>query len=316
MRFNENRCARCVEICPAGAIAIDDDIIVNERLCTGCMLCVSACPTDALDASGQDFFSVLGRLRKVPAPVLGCSAKPDIAAHVKTRCAGFLSEEHLIALAVFLPVPVQLNLTGCAGCGDSGIVESLNKRWNAVSGKIPRLLSAAIRLVEDAADLDYHDITYDRRGFFTALKNLTFLHASGVLDKSSTDTAATAYSAKMVSVKRELLNRALSCAPGEVRSGIVRHYYHTVDVNERCDGCFACVGMCPSGALKAGEKESAPVLLFNASLCSGCGLCRDFCMNNAVSIERGSDGHNLFDFALAGKRRPEDGPVFISNEQN
>jgi len=42
-------CGVCVEVCPAGAIAlVEGKARVDEETCTGCGACVDACPEDAI----------------------------------------------------------------------------------------------------------------------------------------------------------------------------------------------------------------------------------------------------------------------------
>jgi ferredoxin len=41
-------CAICVDLCPLGALSIEDDaIVVNENVCIGCGVCINACSTGA-----------------------------------------------------------------------------------------------------------------------------------------------------------------------------------------------------------------------------------------------------------------------------
>jgi Fe-S-cluster-containing hydrogenase component 2 len=47
-------CGACVEVCPAGAIAlVDGKASVDEEACTGCEACVDACPEGAIQAVVQ-----------------------------------------------------------------------------------------------------------------------------------------------------------------------------------------------------------------------------------------------------------------------
>jgi MinD superfamily P-loop ATPase len=57
-------CGACVEVCPAGAIAllVDGKARVDEEACTGCGACVDACPEGAI----QPVVTIQGEL--VPAP--------------------------------------------------------------------------------------------------------------------------------------------------------------------------------------------------------------------------------------------------------
>jgi Fe-S-cluster-containing hydrogenase component 2 len=56
-------CGVCVEACPAGAIAlVDGKARVDEELCTGCGACVDACPEGAI----QPVVTVQGELVPVP----------------------------------------------------------------------------------------------------------------------------------------------------------------------------------------------------------------------------------------------------------
>jgi ferredoxin len=41
-------CGLCVDVCPAGALALAETVAVEPRRCSGCGLCVGACPAGAL----------------------------------------------------------------------------------------------------------------------------------------------------------------------------------------------------------------------------------------------------------------------------
>ncbi len=298
MRFNRNGCRQCLEQCSAGAIDIYEDVNINADKCTECMLCVSACPSGCFTINGLDFYSLTGRLRKVQAsvqsPVLGCLSDPKKTAHEKTVCLGFLSEEHIIALYVFLQGPLQIDISGCTDCRNSSIAGILESRIAAVGGKISLPVSEKIRLIRNKAEIDFHAVSYDRRGFFSALKNATFLKASLLFDDDNEPVHA--YSAKKLPFKRELLNRAIKFLPEETQVALFKNYYYNVRITGDCNKCFACVGMCPSGALKIEDNNTGRELFFNSSLCNGCGLCENFCMTGAVGIKKGFPGKNPFEF--------------------
>ncbi|MDO8721087.1 MAG: hypothetical protein Q7J31_02535 [Syntrophales bacterium] len=300
MRFNKNTCSACLEHCRFDALRIDEGVGIRRSACSECMLCVSTCPSGCFDIKAMDFHSLIARLRKtgdfVPVPVLGCKKRPDIKAHERTFCFGYLSEEHILALSVFLEGGLQINLAGCADCRNEFIVDILKKRIECAAEKSLLRVSEKIILVEDGASLNYQDISYDRRGFFGAMKNFTFLQAARSLEGNASSDITQAYSAKKIPLRRELLNRIFGTMSDGGRDELLLAYYYTLVIDDSCNNCFACVGMCPTGALKIAGQESDAGLAFNASFCSGCGLCGAFCMNNSASVRPGFSGENPFDF--------------------
>jgi len=41
-------CGICVDVCPVGAIKINEQAVINTNACTGCAACVSECPNEAI----------------------------------------------------------------------------------------------------------------------------------------------------------------------------------------------------------------------------------------------------------------------------
>ena len=41
-------CEACVDVCPTGAISMNDIAKIDEELCTDCGVCVDECPTEAI----------------------------------------------------------------------------------------------------------------------------------------------------------------------------------------------------------------------------------------------------------------------------
>ncbi|MFZ4439463.1 MAG: hypothetical protein ACOYOS_13625 [Syntrophales bacterium] len=269
------------------------------------MLCVSSCDSDCFEITGFDFYSLIGKLGEIESsvgsPVLGCSASVRTLSHEKNFCFGFLSEEHIIALSVLMNSPLQINLSGCADCRNSFIVAALDKRITDVDAKTSIGAIDKVRLIKNKTDLDFQEASYGRRGFFKALKKFTFIKAAGLFGDEIHGEERQAYSAKKVPFKRELLNRVLEISPEETRKALLKNYYYTVDASDTCNNCFACIGMCSSGALKIESNGDDRELFFSTSLCNGCGLCEGFCMSSSVAIKKGFSGDNPFEFIRAKK---------------
>jgi ferredoxin len=301
MRFNRNGCPECISVCPAGAIAIDEDISIDRGRCSECMLCMSACPSDCFSVESFDFIGILARLRKlegsVPVPVLGCNSNNGLKAHVRTPCFGFLSHEHLLALATFPESGLQLNMTGCNACGNAFIVDIVREKYRRVDAESPIVVSERVKIVTDSGTLNYQDAAYDRRGFFNVLRKATCRQIAGLIEGDDIAMPMRSYSEKRLPLKRRLLNSVLVSLNGKGVE-LLKSRYYTITTGADCDNCFACVGICPSGALKVDgcDIDEIPCLSFKAALCNGCGLCRDVCFSNSLSIGNGFTGSNPFDF--------------------
>ena len=292
-----------MDCCPAGALSIEGGLALNEETCTECLLCVAECPSGGLEIPSLNFYSLISKSGKTPLPVMGCNARGNSNKHVNinTSCMGFLSEEHLIALLIFLKAPLQLDLTGCKDCKNGFIVDVLKTRLESVlSNFTPHTLDKII-LVEDISALKYEDVPYDRRGFFGALKKLAMEGAVNFVDSTSTQKNTQMFSKKTLPFKRNLLNKARSF-DNTISKQIIENYYYDLIIDDNCDLCFACRGMCPTGAIKEfygsdddSEESTPPKLLFNSYRCNGCGLCSDFCMQSSISIKKGFLEGNPFE---------------------
>lgn len=305
MRFNENECPVCTSNCNSGAITIDDEISIDADKCTLCMVCASECPADCFNLKGDDFFGILARLRKmrnsVPRPVLGCKSGAGIDAHEKTSCLGSLSDEHLIALNIFLDRPVQLNLTSCGQCSNSFIIDKLKEQIADIRETTGIDVSEKVVLIEKKANLRFEAISYDRRDFFSAIKNMTFQGACGFFEGDEGDVIQ-AYSQKGVPLKRDILTKTLRIITDKnMAARVMKGYAFTIKADASCDNCFSCVGICPTGALKSRRDESEPGLLFNSSMCIGCALCMDFCLNNSIIMLQGYSGEDYFEHKICSK---------------
>ena len=55
-------------------------------------------------------------------------------------------------------------------------------------------------------------------------------------------------------------------------------------VNEKCNGCLACVQNCPARALEARESGGIQTLLHNMARCARCATCWRVCPQDAVEF--------------------------------
>jgi len=64
-----------------------------------------------------------------------------------------------------------------------------------------------------------------------------------------------------------------------------RHQVPVIDT-QACDGCDACIRLCPTDALslRTGENEEPGCYHLEPAACTGCGICISTCEQKAVSV--------------------------------
>jgi len=301
MRFNRSSCSRCISFCPAQAINIGDDLFIQKDKCNSCLLCTSLCPTEALSLDEEKFFQFFASLKeiekKVSSPVLSCKEKKGKRGHVTLPCVGYLSEERLLSLAFLFDKVIQIDVSSCQSCEKAVVVPFLKELMDKMEEKLSFSFSSRIKIIENEDNLDFEEVPYGRRDFFTAVQRRTFVELANWI-KTHRHKDSYAYSIKEVPLKRTLLNRVFARIPREVRKLYLKHYYFSLQVNDDCDHCFACVGACSTGALKIGTHAGKKVLLHQSALCVYCGLCVEFCRRTAIQVEIGFKGVSPFEFEL------------------
>lgn len=281
MRFSESDCHRCIDICPQGAVTLDGGLILNSEQCRGCLLCTSVCLVGALEQN-SDFDVLLSKLSKVSDPVLGC-IRTNESSNATLACLGGLSEEHLVVLGNALTGKLTLNLTACKGCPNSSMLPYLYQRIEVLANA--GLLEGGCRIVtaESVQDICYRDESVGRRSFFKSFRNSLFQSAAVMLSvNNEAIERQTEYAGKRVPVRQELLNSVRNTYSRELAEQIRQHFDAQVTFGEVCTKCQGCVAICPTGALKTETEDETPI--FDRLQCTGCGLCREFCLDGAVRV--------------------------------
>lgn len=281
IRFSESVCDHCQAICPAAALSLEDGLVINQEQCSGCLLCTTVCPSGALEQQA-DFQAIILQLRKVPKPVLGCCCSKE-QAHAWLPCLGGLAEEHLLTLSQRLSGALTLNLIHCDDCPNSAILPLLKERLQRMTAS--GLTAGGCNLVTatSQAELQYQPETVDRRSFFTSFRNSLFQTAAEVMQTSAkpAERSSSSYGDKRVPQRRELLNRTRSSLPEELQAA-VKQFDHSIRFNTACSACQGCVAICPTGALISNGQEEHPAFLQDR--CTGCGLCVEFCLDQAIRV--------------------------------
>lgn len=281
MRFSESSCQRCVAICPHGAVTLDGGLAIHAERCRGCFLCTAVCPVGALEQS-NDFTNCLAQLSRVPEPVLGCIRTKETA-HASLACLGGLSKEHLLALYHSFTGRLTLNLSLCSDCPNNPMIAELKQRLKRISGAGLSGCSCRLDIAAAAQDIRYRDETVDRRSFFKSFRTSLFTSAAVILTPTTEPAELrTDYSRKRVPMRRALLNSTRNKLSPELARLLHKSFDATVSFKENCTRCQGCVAICPTGALKTEQPDLVPT--FDGLFCTGCGLCQEFCLDQALEI--------------------------------
>lgn len=280
-RFSRTDCRRCAHACPSGALAVEQGPRIDPALCNGCRLCEAACPAGALAGDERAIGALVKALAEHPRPVLGCRAA-GVEAHVHTGCLGFLEAEGLLALALFFPAGLTLNLTRCGGCPGSDMLPTL-------VGAVEKLRQLPgdpgadrLHLARTPAGLDYREAALSRREFFTFLRKRSTDAATLAATRLQNAPEPAAGGRKSLPARRRLLLRALPLLAPEVRSQLEAQLFPTLTFSPACTGCTGCTGICPTGAL-ATSADDPPCPVFTPRLCTGCSLCAEFCRKGGIA---------------------------------
>ena len=286
-------CTRCLDVCPASAIRPDgDSVAIDPFVCGGCGSCSSVCPTGAARYDMPPAATVLERLRTLLATYHDAGGTaPVLLVHDPRH-----GEDLIAAAARFgrgLParvLPFAVNettqigfdfLTAAFAYGAARILllTGPGKR-DELSG-----LAAQAGLAEAVMDgLGYQGgrvavlVESDPEALETALYDLA--------DLPTASPSRFLPLGEKRTVTRLALDHLHSQAPAPVEhlplpTGAP---FGTLDIDaEGCTLCLACVGACPTGALR--DNPDRPQLGFVEDACVQCGLCRVTCPEKVIALE-------------------------------
>jgi len=289
---NITGCTRCLDNCPTGAIVSDGDKVkIDPYICAGCGTCASVCPTGAAKyalPAGDSFYQ---RLRTLLQTYTGAGGKAAVLLVADTK----FGEPMIDAMARnggglpanVLPFSVNevtmIGLDFLLAAGAFGAERVLVLLGPQKSGEKDGL-EGEIALAE---------AIFEGLGYGTGRVGIieetdpaaveTFLYGLDALaPMPGGDFLPLGRKRSVMNLALAHLHQAapkpvdsIALPPGAPFGAIV------VDV-EGCTLCLACVGACPTGALK--ENEDRPQFGFAEEACVQCGLCKNTCPESVITL--------------------------------
>ena len=272
-------CRRCLDACPALAIATGKDgIAIDPYLCRGCGSCTLACPTGAVRYARPRPLTSLEQMAAAleSQPVRQGATAPVLAIQVGEALPGIPEGTPRLQVPALGSVGLELWLAALA-LGASRVLivrsgllppttarlieEQVELTWHLLKaiGEAPE----RVRLVNSPRDLDWN-------GLVNPWPAADFGPLAKARDKRGLLLTALSHLARHLPERHATVALANDAPLGTI----------AIDVR-RCTLCHACVQLCPTGAL----RRPGEALAFLEGACVQCGLCVNGCPEQALTAE-------------------------------
>jgi len=293
-RSNIVGCTRCIDTCPTGAITPnpgEDRVTIDAYVCAGCGACASVCPTGAAkyalpagDALYQRLRVLLGAYAAAggghPVLLVNDMGFGDEMISIMARLGGGLPI-NVLPFAVNQTTQIGLEFLLSAGAFGAERVLIL-----LPPGKADE--KAGLESEVALADAVFDGLGYGKgRIEIVEETDPEALEARlyGLKPMSGMPAADFLPMGRKRSVMALALAHLHAAAPNKVDALALPKGapFGAVEVKVAgCTLCLACVGACPTGALK--DNPEKPQLSFAENACVQCGLCKNTCPEKVISL--------------------------------
>jgi ferredoxin len=293
-RSGVSGCTRCLDLCPAGAIApAGDSVAIDPNICAGCGQCAAACPTGAASYALPSEDALMRKLRAMLLAYREAAGEQAVVlVHDEPHGAPMID-----ALARFgdgLPAHVL----------PFAVNEITQVGLESIIAAFAYGVSAMRFLLRDKPR---HDVSGLRRTMAAADPILSGLGFGGdrvaAVETDDPDALIAALRAippmlpaprpasfRAVGRKKDVLRFALSelhraaPVPADIIALPAGAPLGAVEIEvDGCTLCLSCVSACPTGALR--DDPERPTLRFVEDACVQCGLCQATCPEKVITLK-------------------------------
>jgi ferredoxin len=286
-------CRRCLDLCPAGAIApAGDHVAIDPYVCAGCGQCAAACPTGAASYALPPADVLMRKLRTLLVTYRAAGdAPPVVLLHDEAHGADLLDAlerhgdgvpENVLPVAVNEVTQVGLEIIAAAFAYGAATLRVLTRAR-------PRHDVAGLTKTIALADTILIGLGFGTGRAATIETDDPFALGDALRAIAPADPAPRPATFSAAGGKRDVLRLALrelhhaAPAPVEVVALPEGAPFGAVTLNvEGCTLCLACVSACPTGALV--DDPERPMLRFIEDACVQCGLCQATCPEKVISL--------------------------------
>jgi ferredoxin len=286
-------CRRCLDLCPAGAIAPDGDhVAIDEAICAGCGQCAAVCPTGAAEYALPPAETLLLRLRTLLTAYRQAGGTMPIVLFHDEEHGGALIDAlarhgdglpaNVLPLAVNEATQIGLEAVAAAFAYGAAAVRIV------LRGK-PRHDPAGLRGTIALAAPILAGLGFAGERVATIETDDPFSLGEALRGLAPGAPAVAPANFLPRGSKRDLLRFALAelhriaPAPAEIILLPPGAPFGAVEIDVAgCTLCLACVSACPTGALA--DNPDKPQLRFTEDACVQCGLCQATCPERVISL--------------------------------
>ena len=334
VRNRNASCRCCIAVCAKEAIRIYcNELLVDSKRCVGCGACTVVCPTEALVPCNPADDALKERLESSRAEnggnaVVACEriaskSTLDPSRYAVVSCLARVEESLLLDAVSHDAIELLLVDGNCATCkyrDCTSLVDDVVRQTSMLVHAHGGV--ATVRRTSEfpeglAGSSDDDGTGSTRRGFFSDVV--------GAAKETAMTAAQTKIGAELglgngdvpigerlrvgdngtlplIQVKRhETIINAMDAIGAPQVDEIDTSLFASVDIDvDRCNACGMCAMFCPTGALRRDTDNGAVTniesLEFSACDCVQCGLCKDVCWKECLTLSSKVSTSELFDF--------------------